>query len=489
MGSFYQCCPFGYSSLCVKIPGTNFPAKLSKYLEFLETSLSARYKFTFADTHRKMFYLIEILIIITLIALNGIFAMSEFAIVSARKMRLRQRAEKGDTRAATALDLANEPTTFLSTIQIGITLIGIFAGAYGGVTIAKGLATSFTSFPSLVPYAEMLSVTLVVLAITYLTLVFGELVPKRIALNNAEDLAVSIAKPMRFLSFIALPFVFVLSRSTDLVLRIIGVQAPTEPPVTEEDIKLLLEEGTETGIFEKAELSMVEGIFDLADRRVESLMTPRPDIIALDLDDPDDENLRKMVLSGRSNFPAFHDDLDTIVGMVSVKNVLAGMVEKGSPDIQAAVTDPLFVPETISVLKLLESFKETGLHSALVTDEYGSVQGLVTLHDILEAIVGDVRTLGEPEEIPVITREDGSWLIDGSTPVDDLKDILSVEVFPGEEEGEYRTIAGLIMYILDRIPAPGDHFEIGGLRYEVVDMDGKRVDKVMVTRVSQTPAN
>ena len=434
-----------------------------------------------------MSYLIEIFIIIILIFLNGIFAMSEFAIVSARKMRLQQRAEKGDARAAAALELAEEPTSFLSTIQIGITLIGIFAGAYGGVTVAKGLAAYFTEFPSLAPYAEMLSVTLVVLVITYLTLVFGELVPKRIALNNAENLAAAIAKPMRLLSLIAGPFVFVLSRSTEIVLRIMGVRATAEPPVTEEEIKILLEEGTEAGIFEKVELSMVKGIFDLGDRRAESLMTPRPDVIALDLDDPDEENLRKMVLSGRSNFPAFQGDLDTIVGMVSVKNVLAGMVEGGSPDIRGAVTKPLFIPDTISVLKLLESFKETGLHSALVTDEYGSVQGIVTLHDILEAIVGDVRTFGEPEEEHVVTREDGSWLIDGSTPVEDLKALLSVEVFPGEEEGEYRTIAGLIMYVLDRIPSTGDYVEIGALRYEVVDMDGKRVDKVLVRRTSTNP--
>ncbi len=434
-----------------------------------------------------MSYLIEIFIIIILIFLNGIFAMSEFAIVSAKKVRLQQRAEKGDARAAAALNLAEEPTSFLSTIQIGITLVGIFAGAYGGVTVAKGLATYFTTIPSLAPYAEMLSVTLVVLVITYLTLVFGELVPKRIALNNAENLAATIAKPMYFLSLIAGPFVFVLSRSTEIVLRIMGVRETAEPPVTEEEIKILLEEGTEAGIFEKAELSMVEGIFELGDRRLESLMTPRPDIIALDLDDPDEENLRKMILSGRSNFPAFQGDLDTIVGMVSVKNVLAGMVGGGSPGIKGAVTKPLFVPDTISVLKLLESFKETGLHSAMVTDEYGSVQGIVTLHDILEAIVGDVRTFGEPEEAPVVTREDGSWLIDGSTPVEDLKDILLVDVFPGEEEGEYRTIAGLVMYVLNRIPATGDYVETGGLRYEVVDMDGKRVDKVLVRRISTNP--
>ena len=436
-----------------------------------------------------MSYLIEIAIILILIVLNGIFALSEFAIVSAKRTRLKQLADKGDTGAATALELADEPTPFLSTIQIGITLVGIFAGAYGGATVAKGLKEYFTAFPSLAPYAEAMSLTLVVLVITYLTLIFGELVPKRIALNDAEKLAATVAKPMRFLSVIATPLVFVLSRSTEAVLRIMGIHETEEPSVTEKEIKIMLEEGTEAGIFERAELSMVEGVFDLGDRRVASLMTHRPHIIALDLDDPDEENLRKMIISGRSNFPVFHEDLDSIVGMISVKNVLARIVDVGSPDIKGAVTKPFFVPETISVLKLLESFKESGVHSALVTDEYGSVQGLVTLHDILEAIVGDVRTAGEPVETPVVVREDGSWLIDGSTPVEDLKDILSVEAFPVEEEGEYRTIAGLIMYVLDRIPVTGDHFESGGLRYEVVDMDGNRVDKVMVMRIPADPPN
>lgn len=435
-----------------------------------------------------MSYLIEITIIVILIVLNGIFALSEFAIVSAKRARLQQRADEGDTGAAAALELAEEPTPFLSTIQIGITLVGIFAGAYGGVTIAKGLAVYFTAIPSLAPYDEALSITLVVLVITYLTLIFGELVPKRIALNNAEKLAATVAKPMRLLSVIATPLVFVLSRSTEVVLRTLGIRETEEPPVTEEEIKIMLEEGTEAGIFEKAELSMVEGVFDLGDRRVASLMTPRPDIIALDLDDPDEENLRRMIISGRSNFPAFREDLESIVGMVSVKNVLARMVNVGSPDIKGAVTKPFFVLETISVLKLLESFKESGVHSALVTDEYGSIQGLITLHDILEAIVGDVRSAGEPVETPIVVREDGSWLIDGSTPVEDIKDILSVEAFPGEDEGQYHTIAGLIMYALNRIPSTGDYVELGDLRYEVVDMDGNRVDKVMVARRSPAPS-
>ncbi|QSZ67809.1 HlyC/CorC family transporter [Methanofollis aquaemaris] len=431
-----------------------------------------------------MSYLIEVALIVILIVLNGIFAMSEFAIVSARKARLHQRAEKGDAGAATALALAESPTSFLSTIQIGITLVGILAGAFGGATVAAGVAPFFQEIPALAPYSQALSITLVVLVITYLTLIFGELVPKRIALNSAEEIASMVARPMHVLSFVATPIVFVLSRSTEAVLRVMRVKDAAEPPVTEEEIKIMLEEGAEAGVFERSELSMVEGVFALDDRRVESLMTPRPHVVALDLDDPDKENLRKMILSGRSRFPVFEGDQDNIVGMVSVKNVLARMEEGASPAIRAAMTEPFFVPEGLQVLKLIESFKETGLNIALVTDEYGSVQGLVTLHDVLEAIVGDVRTLRERAEVSVVVREDGSWLIDGSTDVENIKEILSVEVFPGEDEGRYHSLAGLIMYVLERVPRTGDSIEVGDLRYEVVDMDGNRVDKVLVTRVA-----
>lgn len=434
-----------------------------------------------------MSYLIEIAIILILIVLNGIFAMSEFAIVSARKTRLQQRAEKGDAGAATALALANEPTAFLSTIQIGISLVGILAGAFGGATVAEGVAPFFQEIPALAPYSEVMSITLVVLVITYLTLIFGELVPKRIALTGAENIASAVARPMQFLSVIATPIVFVLGRSTETVLRVMGIRDAPESPVTEEEIKIMLEEGADAGVFAKSELSMVEGVFDLDDRRVASLMTPRPHIIALDLDDPDEENLKKMISSGRSRFPVFEGDLENIVGMVSVKNVLAKMEEGAPHAIRAAMTKPFFVPEGIEVLKLIESFKETGLNIVLVADEYGSVQGLVTLHDVLEAIVGDVRTLGERAEVPVVVREDGSWLIDGSAAVDNIKDVLSVDVFPGEEEGRYHSIAGLIMYVLERIPTTGDYIELGDLRYEVVDMDGNRVDKILVTRVPAVP--
>lgn len=431
-----------------------------------------------------MSYLFEIAIILILIVINGIFAMAEFALVSAKKTRLQHRADEGDRRAAAALEIMREPTRFLSTVQIGITLVGIFAGAFGGATVAREFAAYLEGVPPLAPYRDILSIVIVVLVITYLTLIFGELVPKRLALNNAESIASALAKPMRLLSLVTTPLVIILSYSTEATLRVIQFRTTIEPPVTEEEIKSMLAEGTEAGIFEKAEQSMVEGIFNLGDRRVESLMTHRPDIVALDLNDTDEENLRKMTRSDRSNFPVYEGNLDAVVGIVAVKDVLARMVDGCTPDIRTTVTKPLFAPGTLPVLKLLESFKETGVHIALVTDEYGSIQGVITLHDILEAIVGNVRTLGEPVDTPIVAREDGSWLINGDTPVEDIKKILMVSSFPGEDQGHYHTIAGLILFILERIPETGERLEAGGLRYEIVDMDGNRIDKVLVTRVT-----
>ena len=436
-----------------------------------------------------MSYLFEIVVVLVLIALNGIFAMSEFALISAKKIRLKQKAEEGDTRAAVALKLANEPTSFLSTIQIGITLVGIFAGAFGGATISEELAAYLKQFPFLSTYSDALSIILVVLAISYLTLVFGELLPKRLALNNAESIASSTAKPMFYLSVIAKPAVLVLSYSTEIMLRLMRVQKGTGSPVTEEEIKFMLEEGTEAGVLEEAELSMIESVFDIGDRRIESIMTHRSDILALDLDDSADENMQMIIKSGRSNFPAYERDLDNIIGMISVKDVLAKLVESGIADIRGSVTKPLIAPEAITVLKLLELFKETGVHIALITDEYGSIQGIITLHDVMEAIVGDVYSLGEPVEMQVVVREDGSWLVDGDTSVERLKDVLSVNSFPEEEKGYYRTVAGMIMFILQKIPKEGEHVELRGLRYEVVDMDGHRIDKVLITRVPTIPVD
>ncbi|MDD4498040.1 MAG: hemolysin family protein, partial [Methanosarcinaceae archaeon] len=373
-----------------------------------------------------MSYTFEITIIIILILLNSIFAMSEFALVSSRRTRLRQRADKGDAGAATALEISKNLTPFLSTIQIGITLIGIVAGAFGGATIARGLSSHFAQFPTLAPYSYALGITIVVVMVTYLTLTFGELIPKRIALYRAEAIASRVAKPMRFLSSIARPLVVILSASTDAVLRLLKVPKDYEPLITEEDVRVMLEKGTKNGVFERAELSMIKGVFMVGDLRVESLMTHRNEIIALDLEDKVDVNLQKMIDSGRSYFPAYEKDFDNIVGIVSAKDVMANLVESDIVDMKKYIKKPLFVPETLLVLKLLEAFRENEVHIALIADEYGNIQGVITLNDILEAIVGDVRSLGEPVEMPqIVMREDGSWLIDGDTPIEKIKETLS----------------------------------------------------------------
>jgi putative hemolysin len=428
-----------------------------------------------------MSYLFEIIVILVLIAINGYFALSEFAIISAKKVRLQQRAEEGDKQAEEAIRLADEPTPFLSTIQIGITLVGIFAGAYGGATLAQALSPHIEKIPPLAPYSDLISITLIVLLITYLTLVFGELVPKRIALSNAESIASRVARPMAILSTIAAPAVVLLSRSTELFLRLFGIRESEAPPVTEDEIKILLEEGTEHGVFDKAEVSMVEGIFDLGDRNVASLMTPRPDITGIDLEDPPETTFRIMADAGHSFFPAFRGDLDNIAGLVAVKDIWSPLALGKRPDLETILRKPYFVPENTSIMKLLETFRESGLPMALVTDEYGSIRGLVTLHDILESIVGGVRHLYRPEPPSIVKREDGSWLIDGDVVLEDLEEIIPVDELP--ERGSYQTLAGFIMYDLQRIPSPGDYTESNGFRFEVVDMDGNRVDKVLVSKI------
>lgn len=431
-----------------------------------------------------MSYLIDIIIILVLIIINGLFAMAEFAIVSARKTRLRQWADGGDTRAAAAITLAEEPTPFLSTVQIGITLVGIFAGAFGGATVAAGLAGYFRGFLPIAPYGDILGIALVVVAITYLTLIFGELIPKRIALTHADAIAVAVAKPMQFLAVLTAPLVIVLSGSTETVLRVLRIGRTPKPPVSEEDIRTMLAEGTRAGIFGENEREMIEGVFGLAGIRAGTIMTPRLEIIALNPGDPFRGNLKIMTRSGRSHFPVCEGDLDTVLGMVSVRDVLAAMADGGTPDIRALCKKPLFVPSSLPILNVLERFKKTGLHHALVTDEYGSIAGIITLHDILEEVVGDIRSIREKEEKAVVKREDGTWLIGGDMEIEDLGAIFPAGSLPEQGKGPYRTIAGLVLFHLERIPVTGDHFESGGLRFEVVDMDGSRIDKVLVSRIS-----
>ncbi|WP_138500102.1 hemolysin family protein [Nostoc sp. PA-18-2419] len=422
----------------------------------------------------------EILIILVLIIANGVFSMSEMAIVSARKVRLQQLANQGDAKAKVALKLAESPNNFLSTIQVGISLIGILTGAFGGATIANRLAIYMRLVPLLAPYSEPISFGIVVLIITYLSLIIGELVPKRLALNNPEGIASFVAIPMRALSALASPMVHLLSASTDLVLRVLGVTQSSEPQVTEEEIKILIEQGTEAGTFEEAEQDMVERVFRLGDRPVSYLMTPRPDIVWLDLDDTAEENRQKMVDSAYSRYPVCQGGLDNVLGVIPVTDLLARSFRAESLDLTVGLRQPVFVPESTRGLKVLELFKQTVTHMALVVDEYGVIQGLVTLNDIMSEIVGDVPSTDGQDEPQAVQREDGSWLLDGMLPVEEFFELFGMEEWESEERGSYQTLGGFVITNLGRIPAAADHFQWQGMRVEVMDMDGNRVDKVLV---------
>jgi len=422
----------------------------------------------------------EILLILLLTLINGILSMSELAVVSARKVRLQQRADIGDAGAKAALKLAEDPGQFLSTVQIGITLVGILAGALGGANIAEKLAEWIVVVPFLAPYANAIGVGIVVLVITYLSLVFGELTPKRLALNNAEGIASAVAPAMRILAQITAPFVHLLSLSSDLVLRLLHVKASSEPAVTDEDVRSLLEQGAQMGIFDPIEEEIVEQVFRLSDRTVSALLTPRTDIVWLDVDD-DIETIKARVLeSGHSFFPVAEDNLDNVLGLVSAKALLAQSLAGQALDLRSALQPALFLPETTPALVVVERLKQTHSHMAMVIDEYGGLEGLVTLDDILEAIVGDMPSHGNVEEAEAMQREDGSWLLDGMFQVDEFKALFEIKELPDEAEGYYQTVGGFVMAMLGRIPAAGDHFEWQDYRLEVMDMDGRRVDKVLV---------
>jgi len=424
------------------------------------------------------------LVIILLLALfNGVLAMSETAVISARKARLRQAADSGDRRAAAALALATEPTRFLATIQIGITLIGIFAGAYGQATLARVLATWLGKLPYLAPHADAVAVAIVVLGVTYLSLVIGELVPKRLALNNAEKIAAWVAGPMKALALVARPFVWFLSASTDGVLKLLGFKPSDIPDVTPEEIEVLIDQGTELGIFEESEQDMLESVLRLDERRVDAFMTPRTQIQWLDLEDGEDE-IRQLLLDAQhSRIPVIEGDPDNVLGVLYAKDLVVRHL-KGEPfDVRATLRPVLFVPESMSTLRVLELFKMEGNHIALVTDEYGGVQGMVTDMDILEAIVGAIPAEGEPKEPGIMVRDDRTWLVDGMLRVDYLWELLDLE---GEMDTAYRgyqTVSGFVMTELEGIPTEGESFFWRDLRFEVVDMDGRRIDKVLVSRV------
>jgi putative hemolysin len=418
---------------------------------------------------------IEILVLFLLLLLNSLFVISEMAVISSRKVRLQQMANEGNKRAAIALSLAQSPSTFLSTVQIGITLVSILLGAVSGPTFSAPLANVLKQLPLLDPYADSIALGIVVVIVTVLSLVMGELIPKRIALHNPEKIAASISGTMTFISKLFSPLVWLLGQTTDFMLRVIGVTPVKESPVTEEEIQLLIGQGTEAGVFAEAEQEMVEGVFSLSDSRVYSLMTPRADIVWLDVADSSDEIRRKIAESSFSRFPVCKDSLDTVVGFVKARDLLAPPnLSSDSFRLKDKLRPAMYIPETMLASRALEVFKEKSAELMFVVDEFGSLQGLLTLNDIIEEIVGDIEV--EPQ---ATQRQDGSWLLDGMLEVDNFKEIFKVESLPHEDE--YETLSGFVMMSLGRVPQAAEHFDWNGLRFEVMDMDGHRVDKVLVT--------
>jgi putative hemolysin len=422
----------------------------------------------------------EVLFILLLTLANGIFSGSEIAVVSARKVRLEQLADRGNRRARIALRLANAPNDFLSTVQIGITLIGILSGAVGGATLTQRIKPFFDRIPSVQPYSEGVSVAIVVTLITYLSLVLGELVPKRIALNDPEQIACTVAPPMRFLSRLTAPLVHLLGKSTDALLRLIGIRASAEPELTEDEIKVLIRQGAESGVLEEAEHEIVQRVFRLGDRPIKSIMTPRTEIVWLDIESALDENLQEVMESNHSRFPVGRETLDNCLGIVRGRHLLSARLSSAVVNLEGFLQPPLYVAKSARALNVLEQFKQTGMHIALVTDEYGGIEGLVTLNDLMEAIVGDLPSAEDQEDPLIIQRDDGSWLVDGSLDINELKDLLEKESLPDESTDSFQTLGGFVMHYLGHIPRSSDHFEWSGLRFEVMDMDGTRVDKVLV---------
>src|SRR6266481_5537703 len=430
--------------------------------------------------------MLPILMILLLIAVNGVFVMAEMAVVSSRRPRLQQLANEGSSGAQIALELATNPDRFLATTQIGITLIAILAGAYGERTLTERLSMQLETIQRLAPYRESVAFGIVVVGITYVSLVIGELLPKRLALHNPERIASAMAGFMNFVSRLCGPAVAFISRSTQVLMSALRLRPSGEPPVTQEEIKVMMEQGTEAGVFEEAEHDIMKSIFKLGDRAVSALMRPRREVVWLDIDDPFPENQRKLASSLYSRFPVAQGTLDNVIGIVQAKDLLTRCLAGAKIDLKENLRPPLFVPEALPALKLLEMFKKSRTHMALVVDEYGGVEGLITLNDILEDLVGDVASVDMPEEKQVVQRPDGSWLIDGKLQIDDLKEVLNIAKLPEEESGSYQTLGGLVMLQVGRVPVTGDVFEAAGHRFEVVDMDGKRVDKVLVSRVRDT---
>ena len=425
----------------------------------------------------------ELLMIFILILVNAVLAMSEAALVASRKARLQQQVGEGNKSSALAIKLIEDPNIFLSTIQIGITLIGVLAGAVGGATIAESLAAILHNIPYISEYSTSIALGIVVLSITILTIWLGELVPKRLGLNSPEKIAQVVAGPMLFLSAVFSPFIKLMSGATNFVLRLMGVNPSTEPPITEEELQVLIDQGTQAGVFEESEQDMVEGVFSLGDQRVYSLMTPRTEIVWLDINDTLEEIRQKIAECPYSRFPVRQDTLESIVGIVKSRDLLVASLFGNEIKLKEFVKPAFYIPETMFASRALEILKEKNTELLLVVDEFGGVQGLLTINDILEEIVGEM----EGAEPQATQRQDGSWLLDGMLEIDEFKEIFDLNSLPHEDE--YETLSGFVMTSLGRMPQATDNFEWNNFRFEVMDMDGRRVDKVLVTALPLPPAD
>lgn len=430
----------------------------------------------------------EIFILIGLIVLNGLFAMSEIAIVTARKSRLTALAHGGSSTAKAALKLAEDPTQFLSTVQIGITSIGILNGIFGESILAEPLSLWLQTFGLSPDLTNIFSTVLVVIIVTYVSIVIGELVPKRIGQVSAESIACIMAKPMVFLAIATKPFVWMLSGSTHALMRLMGFSHRLDDNVTQEDIQAMLQEGSSAGVIEHNEHAMVKNVFRLDERTISSLMVPRSDIVFLDLNLPLDANLQTVMQSPHSRFPVCRNNVDDMVGIISAKQLLSQSIAGERLELVDLVKNCNFVPNSLSGMELLEHFRTTGSQMVFVVDEYGDLKGLVTLQDMMDALTGEFFQEDVNDQM-VIKREDGSLLLDGLIPIFDLKDTLSIKQLPNEDEGRYQTLNGFLMYELGKIPQTTDIVEVAGWRLEIMDMDGKRVDKVLARKLPDDSAD
>ncbi|MBN1415199.1 MAG: HlyC/CorC family transporter [Bacteroidales bacterium] len=425
----------------------------------------------------------ELLVIALLLLCNGVFAMYEIALVSARKSRLGEEAKFGSMGAKTALDLLKEPEKILSAIQVGITLIGIVAGAYGGITISEDVAPWFTHIPLLAPYADTIAVILVVGFITYFSLIIGELVPKTIALNNPENIAMFLSPAMRILGAITYPVVWLLSVSTKIVIKVTGIKQKKEAPVTEEELRILLKLSSELGIIEKEESQIISEVIRFGEKNARMMMTHRVDLEWIDISKSNDEMIEKALASSFSKMPACDGSVDEVKGVIAVKDLLTEYINNKNFTVEDIIVEPFFIPAQVSAPKALEFLRTSKKHFGFVIDEYGTLEGIITLHDVTENIIGDLPALEHDNEPEFIRRSDGSYLVDGSMGIEDLRDLLSIRSFLGDEDEEtgINTAGGLAMHILGHIPVAGDRFTLKGYLFEIMDMDGNRVDKILIT--------